>query len=181
MEQVDLKNHEFEYDIQRFMQIRDQVHTEIMKIGSHVATLEETNKRLLAHFDVFEELSQKAEDKVSTAIKAAAQELTQEGVKVFSPLIGELVREQILHLNRSITKAEQTLDLALKEKQRKPFLYSLFLWLFLISVGFGLGAIFLRTHNLTRSEEFIHKTDILIEKINILSKKENRDKPKKEK
>ena len=115
MEQNDLQQHEFENDIQRFMQIRDQVHDEIKKIGTHVTTLDETNKRLIAHFDVFEKLSKKSEDQIYAAIKAAANDLTRKAEDVFSPLIEELLREQILKLDQAVATAKRALDEAVEK------------------------------------------------------------------
>ena len=125
MEKNDLQQHEFENDIQRFMQIRDQVHEEIKKIAVHVATLDTTNKRFVAHFDVFEKLAKKSEDQMYAAIKAAGHDLMRESTKLFSPMIENLLREQILRLNQSVKTAEKTLCAAVEEKNNRPFYYTL--------------------------------------------------------
>ncbi len=161
MEKTDLQQHEFENDIQRFMQIRDQVHEEIKKIAVHVATLDATNKRFVAHFDVFEKLAKKCEDQVYAAIKAAAFDLNRESTKAFSPLIEKLLREQILKLEQAIRTAEKTLCTAVEEKNNRPFYYSLLGWLFLVSIGFGIGSIVYLRNAPIFPQEFIEKMDLL--------------------
>lgn len=160
-----LQQHEFENDIQRFMQIRDQVHEEIKKIAVHVGTLDATNKRFIAHFDVFEKLAKKSEDQMHAAIKAATHDLSNESRKVFSPLIESLLREQILGLNQSVKAAEKTLYSAMAEKNNRPFYYTLLGWLFLISLGFGIGSIISHLNTPVLAQEFIEKIDRLEYKI----------------
>ncbi len=104
---------DYENYIQRFMQIRDQVNVEIAKIGAHVATLEATNKRLVAHFDVFEEMSKKSRESIHTAIKAASNDLTRESVKVFSPLIEDILKKQMRELDQSVATANRVLTSAM--------------------------------------------------------------------
>ena len=157
MEKNDLQQHEFENDIQRFMQIRDQVHEEIKKIGVYVATLEETNKRLVAHFDVFEKVSKKAEDQIYLTIKTAGHDLMQESTKLFSPMIENLLREQILKLEQAIRSAEKTLSSAIEEKNHRPFYYTLLGWLFLLSIGFGIGSIIAHWSAPVLPQEFTEK------------------------
>ena len=145
---------DYENYIQRFMQIRDQVNAEIAKIGAHVATLEATNKRLVAHFDVFEEMSKKSREKIYSAIKASSQDLTRESVKTFSPLIEELLRKQILELDQSVATANRVLTSAMQMKEAWPLQYVLLFWSFLVVVGFGLGSIFSQPHITPLPEDF---------------------------
>lgn len=161
MNNNDLRLHEFENDIQRFMQVRDQVHEEIKKIGAHVATLDETNKRFVAHFDVFEKVSKKAEDQIYLTIKTAGHDLMQDARKLFSPMIEELLREQILDLNKSVKTAEKTLYAAMEEKNIRPFYYTLLGWLLLVAIGFGIGSIVSSRNTLVIPQEFTDKMDLL--------------------
>ena len=179
--QNDLKQYEFENDIQRFMQIRDQVHEEIKKIGAHVTTLADTNKRLVAHFDVFEKISKKTEDQIYAAIKAAAHDMSRESVRLFSPIIEELLRKQILQLDQSVKAAERTLCAAMEEKNRKPFYYSLLWWLFLATAGFGIGSIVSRQNTPILPDRLIQKIDVLGQRMEVLSKKNIQEKKKREK
>lgn len=137
MTNQDLKTNEFEHDIQRFMQIRDQIHSEVKKIGAHASTLDETNKRLVAHFDVFKEIADDSEEQISSAIKEAAQEMAKESIRSLAPLLESLLEEQILSLKRSIATAESCLSSAIEEKNTRPFFYSFLLWSLLFTVGFG--------------------------------------------
>ena len=145
---------DYENYMQRFMQIRDQVNAEIAKIGAHVATLEATNKRLVAPFDVFEEMSKKSREKIYSAIKAASQDLTRESVKTFSPLIEELLRKQIIELDQSVATAKRVLTSAMEVKEAWPLHYVLLFWGFLVVVGFGLGSIFSQPHITPLPEDF---------------------------
>lgn len=151
---------DYENYIQRFMQIRDQVNAEISKIGAHVATLEATNKRLVAHFDVFEEMSKKSREKIYSAIKTASQDLTQESVKTFSSLIEELLRKQIGELDQSIATAKRVLTSAMQMKEAWPLQYVLLFWSFLVVVGFGLGSIFSQPHITPLPEDFQKTYDL---------------------
>ncbi|MBA3814380.1 MAG: hypothetical protein H0X26_07835 [Alphaproteobacteria bacterium] len=168
----DLKQHEFENDIQRFMQIRDQVHDEIKKIAVHVATLDSTNKRFVAHFDVFQKLAKTSEDQVYAAIKAAALDLNRESLKAFSPLIEDLLREQILQLNASVKTAEKALCTAVEEKNKRPFLYVLLWWLFLTTAGFGVGTLVSRKFTPVLPDSFIQKVDLIGKRLEVLSRKD---------
>lgn len=181
MEKNDLQQHEFENDIQRFMQIRDQVHEEIKKIAVHVATLDATNKRFVAHFDVFEKVSKKAEDQIYLTIKTAGHDLMQESTKLFSPMVEALLREQILKLDQAIRTAEKTLYAAMEEKNNRPFYYTLLGWLFLISIGFGIGSIVSHRNAPVFPQEFIEKMEFLRYKVDTLAKRSTQEEKKKAK
>lgn len=171
MEQNDLQQHEIENDIQRLMQIREEAHEEIKKIRAYVATLDATNKRLVAHFDVLEKLSKMAEDQIYLTIKTAGHDLMQEATKLFSPMIETLLREQILKLDQSVKTAEKTLYLAMEEKNNRPFYHTLLGWLFLVAIGFGIGSIISHRNTPVFPQEFIEKIDHLEYKVEEASRK----------
>ena len=179
MEQNDLQQHEIENDIQRLMQIREEAHQEIKKIGAYVATLDATNKRLVANFDVFEKLSKKAEDQIYLTIKTAGHDLMEESTKLFSPMIENLPREQILKLEQAIRTAEKTLCAAVEEKNNRPFYYTLLGWLFLISIGFGIGSIISHRSTTVLPQDFIEKIDRLEYKVEEARNRNIQEKQKK--
>ena len=53
-----MKLKETEADLLRYTQIRDEIHELVHSIAPEVNKLSETNKRMIAHFDVFKSLSQ---------------------------------------------------------------------------------------------------------------------------
>jgi len=179
MSKKDLKEHEFDYDLQRFMQIREQVQEEIKKIGSHVSTLESTNKRLVAHFDVFEKMSKKAEDQIHAAITAAGFDLARESTRIFSPLIEKLLRDEIIQLNQSVHSAEGVLNRAMEEKEKRPFLYTFLWWSLLVAIGFGVGCLVSHWSTSVLPEELTQKMQLLHQKVDALSKQDGLIKSKK--
>ena len=62
-----------EQDIQRFIQIRDEINEEIKKIGPNVTQLQDATTALLSHIDVFKELSRTAQEHMKIAVQGAAQ------------------------------------------------------------------------------------------------------------
>lgn len=124
MTNQDLKTHEFENDIQRFMQIRDQIHAEVKKIGAHASTLDETNKRLVAHFDVFKEITDESEEQISSAIKGAAQEMARISANEFSLIVDDGLRHKLADLAQAIQEATQVLETSRSQKYRKLVLFA---------------------------------------------------------
>src|SRR3990167_4738537 len=124
MTENNLTPHEFEDDIQRFMQIREQIHDEIKKIGSHTTTLSETNKRLISHFDVFKELSKTAQEDISASITKSAHDMAKTASQEFSKTIHESLSSELARLNTSISKASYVLDESMGQKYRKLVLFS---------------------------------------------------------
>jgi len=149
------------------------VHEEIKKIAVHVATLDATNKRFVAHFDIFEKLSKKAEDQIYLTIKTAGHDLMEESTKLFSPMVENLLREQILKLEQAIRTAEKTLYSAMEEKNNRPFYYTLLGWLFLITIGFGTGSIISHRNTPVFPQKFIEKIDRLEYKVEEAFRKKN--------
>jgi hypothetical protein len=142
MTQEDLITHQFDYDIQRFMQIREQIHEEIKKIGTHVTTLDATNKRLISHFDVFKELSKMAQKEVSAAIIKAAQDMAKGAAQDFSKTIHESLSSELSRLNTSISNASYVLEETMGQKYRKLILFSVLGCLLFGFAGFGGGYIY---------------------------------------
>ncbi|HUX78545.1 MAG TPA: hypothetical protein VMW10_02185 [Alphaproteobacteria bacterium] len=151
MDHNDLRQNEFENDIQRFMQIRDQVHEEIKKIGSHVATLDETNKRFVAHFDVFKKMSEDAEIQMKSVIKAAAHDMARASAKEFSPLFEGIVR----NLDKSVLNAKKVLEETMGEKYLKLVLFSCLGCILFGIAGFGGGYFYSKQYTYALPNNFI--------------------------
>jgi uncharacterized membrane protein YheB (UPF0754 family) len=151
----DLKQHEFENDIQRFMQIREQVHEEIKKIGTYATTLDQTNKRLVAHFDVFEKLSEETQEHMKVVIKEAAREMARESAQQFSQLIKDSITHRLLELDRSIQNAQRVLDAHMGDKYKKLVLFCFIGVVFSALIGLGGGYYYAKQNTYTLPDNFV--------------------------
>ena len=151
----DLKQHEFENDIQRFMQIREQVHEEIKKIGTYATTLDQTNKRLVAHFDVFKKLSEETQEHMKIVIKEAAKEMARESAQQFSQLIKDTITHRLLDLDRSVQNAQRVLDETMGDKYKKLVLFCFIGVVFSGLIGLGGGYYFAKQNTYTLPENFV--------------------------
>lgn len=154
MTQEDLNTHQFDYDIQRFMQIREQIHDEIKKVGSHVATLDQTNKRLISHFDVFKALSKTAQKEISASIIRAAHEMAKMTAQEFSKTIHDNLSSELARLNTSISNASYILEETMGQKYRKLILFSVVGFLLCGFGGFGGGYIYAKRSTYEFPENF---------------------------
>lgn len=155
MTENDLKQHEFENDIQRFMQVREQVHEEIKKIGTYVATLDQTNKRLIAHFDVFKKLSGETQEHMKVTIKGAAMEMARESAQQFSQLIKDSITHRLLDLDRSVKNAQRVLDETMEDKYTKLTFFCFIGVIFSCLLGLGGGYYFAKQSTYTLPDDFI--------------------------
>ena len=178
MDTNDLKQHEFENDIQRFMQIRDQVHEEIKKIGTHVATLEQTNKRLVAHFDVFKKLSTDAEEHIKFVIKEAASNMARVAAKEFSQLIEDSLRHRLMDLDKSVQNAQRVLNETMGDKYRKLVRFSFLGCVLLGIIGFGGGYFYAKQNTYALPANFM-KTYVQGLNAQVESLEKNQEKQKK--
>ena len=151
----DLKQHEFENDIQRFMQIREQVHEEIKKISTYATTLDQTNKRLVAHFDVFEKLSEETQEHMKVVIKEAAREMARESAQQFSQLIKDSITHRLLDLDRSVKNAQRVLDETMEDKYTKLTFFCFIGVIFSCLLGLGGGYYFAKQNTYTLPDDFI--------------------------
>ncbi|MBX9621905.1 MAG: hypothetical protein K2X28_07800 [Alphaproteobacteria bacterium] len=151
----DLKQHEFENDIQRFMQIREQVHEEIKKISTYATTLDQTNKRLVAHFDVFEKLSQETQEHMKVVIKEAAREMARESAQQFSQLIKDSIIHRLLELDRSVQNAQSVLDETMGDKYKKLVFFCFISVVFSGLIGLGGGYFYAKQNTYALPENFI--------------------------
>ncbi|MBY0273569.1 MAG: hypothetical protein K2X02_09250 [Alphaproteobacteria bacterium] len=151
----DLKQHEFENDIQRFMQIREQVHEEIKKISTYATTLDQTNKRLVAHFDVFKKLSEETQEHMKVVIKEAAREMARESAQQFSQLIKDVITHRLLDLDRSIQNAQRVLNETMGDKYKKLVLFCFISIVFSGLIGLGGGYYYAKRNTYTLPENFM--------------------------
>ena len=151
----DLIQHEFENDIQRFMQIREQVHEEIKKISTYATTLDQTNKRLVAHFDVFEKLSEETQEHMKVVIKEAAREMARESAQQFSQLIKDSITHRLLELDRSVQNAQSVLDETMGDKYKKLVLFCFIGVVFSGLIGLGGGYFYAKQNTYALPENFI--------------------------
>ena len=68
---------DFEQEIHRFMQIRNEIRQEIDRIPSVCANLQESGKLLASHFEVFRQIAKNTEDKMPAIIHAASHTMAK--------------------------------------------------------------------------------------------------------
>ncbi|MBP9777355.1 MAG: hypothetical protein KBD36_05905 [Alphaproteobacteria bacterium] len=128
-----------EQDIQRFIQIRDEINEEIKKIGPNVIQLQEATTALLSHVDVFKELSKTAQEHMRIAIQGAAQDMAHSASEAFSTKIESQVQEILTTLDQSVQYAKRTLDSSRGTKYRNLRSLSILGCLLCGISGTGLG------------------------------------------
>lgn len=144
-----------DHDIQRFVQIRDEIHEEIKKIGPSVINLQEATKSLLSQVDVFKTLSQRAEEHLKQAITDASHEMAQAAAQYFSDKINGQIQPILTTLDQSVQYARRTLEISNGAKVRR--LVSLCVVGALVSgiTGAGLGYFYARRHSYTLPPDFL--------------------------
>lgn len=131
---------ETDYDIQRFMQIRDEIHDEIKKISPTIEHLKETTKRFIAHFEVFKIVSSNTERELASAIKNAAEEMAFGAAASFQELTQTHLEEAIKKLDGSIKVAQRNLEAATKVNHKKWWGMMCIACLFCGAISFTVGA-----------------------------------------
>lgn len=140
-------------DIQRFMQIREEIHQEIEKIPPIVLQLQEMTNRFVGHFKIFETLSQNAQDQLKATIRNASFEMADLASEEFMKRIESQVQRTLSSLDQSVIEAKEVLG----KVSRGSFLKMTFLITLLIllslSTGFILGGYYYenKSHRLIKS------------------------------
>lgn len=147
--------HEIETNLHRFMQIRDDFYSAIKEIQPSVAHLKETNKSLVAHFDVLSQISKNAEDNIQVVIKSAAKDMGHAAAKEFSHLIDEALKGRIKELDQSIVNAKRILNETLGTKYMKLVFASIIGCLFFGLAGFGGGYFYSKKHTYALPNNFV--------------------------
>lgn len=87
-----------EQEIHRFIQIRNEIQEEVNKIPPCVASLQETGKLLVSHFEVFRQISKNTQDQMPSIIQAASQTMAKTISDEASQLIRHTLEEKITAL-----------------------------------------------------------------------------------
>ncbi len=146
---------DFEQEIQRFMQIRNDIQQEISKIPSACANLQESGKLLISHFEVFRQISKNTEDKMPAIIQAASHTMAKTVSDEASQLIKKALEEKISSLDQSVQNAKQILNESRSSKYRKLFLFSLLGFFMSILISFGGGYFYAKQNTYVLPTDFI--------------------------
>ncbi|MBT5654885.1 MAG: hypothetical protein HOI80_05255, partial [Alphaproteobacteria bacterium] len=131
-----------ENDVQRYIQVRDEIQDEIKKIGPSVERLHEITKRFIAHFDVFKEMSSQTGNIIASEIKNASQEMAQRVAAEFLDRIETIPQEAVSRLNQSIAHADRQLKQVKSSNFKRNILTLVISHLFILSIGFGAGYLY---------------------------------------
>lgn len=115
---------QYEQDLQRFLQLRNEIEEELKKIAPNLSHLDKTSKLLASHFDVFRELAKNTREQIPAIIKQASTDLIKGSSEQLSQLLDELLKSKIKMLNDSIEKASYTLRETMGQKYRKVILFT---------------------------------------------------------
>lgn len=168
-------------DIQQFMQIRDEIHEEIKKIGPFIIALQDATKGLLSQVDVFKTLSQTAQEHMRKTINDASHDMAYTVSDVLYSKLEGKVQEILTPLDESAQYARRTLDVSKKSKTRKLILLCSIGGLFCSFIGASFGYFYARSHNYALPSNFIKMYALGYEYKTLLSKKNLQEKQKGEK
>lgn len=144
-----------ETDIQRFMQIREEIHAEIEKIEPSVALLQDTAKKVTAHFEVFQKLSQNAQEQIKSTIKAASFELAELAAEQFYSKIEDQIQNEILMLSESVQNARKALGNIERTNKAKNILIAVLGALVMLMGSFGAGYFYNKKATYSLSKEVL--------------------------
>lgn len=167
-----------EQDIQQAMQIRDEIHEEIKKIGSHTASLQDATKSLLSQVDVFKSLSQTAQEHMRKTINDASHDMAHTVSDVLYAKLEGKVQEILTPLDESVQYARRTLDVSKKIKIRKLILFCSIGGLFCCFMGASFSYFYARRHNYALPSDFLKMYALGYEYKTILGKKNPQEKQK---
>ena len=144
-----------EQDLQRFLQIREEIHKEIEKIQPNVLLLQETTNRFGAHFSVFEKLSQNAQEQIKSTLKNAALDMAELGAEELSKRVEDQIQNILINLDQSVCEARSILESVSKKNTLKTITIVTLLILLSLSIGFGLGGYYYEKRSYSLSREFL--------------------------
>ena len=142
-----------EQDLQRFMQIREEIHNELEKIPPLVLQLQEMTHRVHGYFKVFESLSQNAQDQLKATIKNASFEMAELAAEEFMQRIENQVHSVLADLEQSVTETRRVL----KKMTKKNALKIIFIGAFLVSLSFAIGFILGGTYYEKKSQVLLQE------------------------
>ena len=146
---------DFEQEIQRFMQIRNEIRQEIDRIPSVCANLQESGKLLASHFEVFRQIAKNTEDKMPAIIHAASHTMAKTVSDEASQFIKGALGEKITSFNQSVQNASHILNETKSSKYRKLFLFSLSGLLMSHLISFGGGYFYAKQNTYVLPTDFI--------------------------
>ena len=144
-----------EQDLQRFLQIREEIHKEIEKIQPNVLLLQEATYRFVAHSTVFEKLSQNAQEQIKSTLKNAALEMAELGAEELSKRVEDQMQNILTNLDRSVCETKTVFESVSKKNTTKIVIIVTLLVLLSLSIGFGLGAYYYEKRSYALSREFL--------------------------
>lgn len=142
-------------EIHRFIQIRNEIQGEINKISPCVASLQETGKLLVAHFEVFRQISKNTQDQMPVIIQTASQTMAKTISDEASQLIKAALEEKIASLGQAAENASHILNETMSSKYRKLFLLSFLGVLLLGLISFGGGYFYAKQNTYALPADFI--------------------------
>lgn len=146
---------QIEQEIHRFIQIRNEIQGEINKIPPCVASLQETGKLLVSHFEVFRQISKNTQDQMPTVIQIASQTMAKTISDEASQLIKAALEEKITSLGQAVENASHILNETMSSKYRK-FLLLLFVGVLLLGlISFGGGYFYAKQNTYALPADFI--------------------------
>ncbi len=146
---------EMETNIQRFMQIRNDFYDSIKEIKPNVILLKETNKSLVAHFEVLRQISENAEKNIHKTIQASSKDMAQAAGKELAPLMEESLKSTIKGLDRSVLNAKDVLEQSMGRKYLKLFFGALCGCLLCGLASFWMGYSYSQKHACVLPDNFI--------------------------
>lgn len=146
---------EMETNIQRFMQIRNDFYDAIKEIKPNVTALQETNKSLVAHFEVLRKISEEAGDNIQTTIQSSSKDMAQAAGKELAPLMEESLNNTIRGLDRSVLNAKDVLEQSMGRKYLKLFFGAICGCLLCGLASFWMGYSYSKKYACTLPDNFI--------------------------
>lgn len=142
-------------DLERYMQLRDEIQESIKKIDPSVAQLQGAISRFVSQFDVFQKLSQDTQEQLKRVLKETSQDIAQTATKQLSQRIDEMIKDKIYLLDESILNASKVLNESTKSKYRKLLFVSC-IGIFLSGLaGFSYGQIYSKKNTFTLPPQFM--------------------------
>lgn len=144
-----------EQDIQRFLQIREEIHEEIKKINPSVTLFQDTTQRFSAQLEELQKLSQITQDHLKSAIRGAALEMAEIASVEFAGKTEDKINAIIAPLDHSIKNARKSFDVSTKAKIKKLVLITFSATFSSGLIGFGGGFLYCKRHAYYLPPDFI--------------------------
>ena len=113
-----------ENDVQRYLQLGKKTKKDIQElleeIKDNTTELGDTTKCFIAHFEVFESLSDEFAENINKSIKKSAHEMAGVVAKGLSEAVGAKVGKTTDLLNTSVREAKNELQYVNRSRAKKP-------------------------------------------------------------